>query len=105
MNRNNQVLWDGLGKLGYQRGLIRRNVHGCANLGYCGMGCPLDAKQSTLVTVIPDAVEKGLTVFANTQAVSLQTSGRKVTGVLAQVRNPQNDRPSGRTLKVNAKEQ
>ncbi|HEX9508741.1 MAG TPA: GMC family oxidoreductase N-terminal domain-containing protein, partial [Myxococcales bacterium] len=62
MNRNNRVLWEGLGKLGYSRGLIRRNVHNCANLGYCGMGCPIDAKQSMLVTLIPDAVEKGLTV-------------------------------------------
>ena len=32
---------------------IRRNVKGCWNLGYCGMGCPINAKQSMLVTTIP----------------------------------------------------
>ncbi len=29
INRNNQILWDGLGKLGYHRGQIRRNVNNC----------------------------------------------------------------------------
>src|SRR5688572_31040597 len=33
-NANNKALWDGLGALGYERALIRRNVHQCANLGY-----------------------------------------------------------------------
>jgi len=54
INRNNRILWEGLGKLGYERGLIKRNVNGCANLGYCGLGCPIDAKQSMGVTVLPD---------------------------------------------------
>jgi choline dehydrogenase-like flavoprotein len=33
INRNNRVLWDGAGKLGYERSLLKRNVHHCANLG------------------------------------------------------------------------
>ena len=36
-----------------RRAAIRRNVKGCWNLGYCGMGCPTNAKQSMLVTTIP----------------------------------------------------
>jgi choline dehydrogenase-like flavoprotein len=103
MNRNNQVLWDGLGKLGYARGLIKRNVHNCANIGYCGMGCPIDAKQSMGVTLIPDAVEKGLTVFANTSARTLQLDGRKATAVQCEVFDPRRDAPSGRKLTVRAK--
>lgn len=99
-NRNNRLLWDGLGKLGYQRGLIPRNVHNCANLGVCGLGCPLDAKQSTLVTVIPDAVEKGLTVYANASVRRLETQGRKVTAVHAEVLDPSSDAPTGRKLVV-----
>ena len=78
MNPNNRVLWDGCGKLGYSRGLIRRNVNNCANLGYCGLGCPLDAKQSMLVTLIPDAVEKGLTVYANASVRRLLVGSRRV---------------------------
>jgi choline dehydrogenase-like flavoprotein len=34
-------------------GVIPRNVRGCWNLGYCGMGCPVNAKQSMLVTPFP----------------------------------------------------
>jgi choline dehydrogenase-like flavoprotein len=103
INRNNRVLWDGCGKLGYGRGLIRRNVHNCANLGYCGMGCPVDAKQSTLVTFIPDAVEKGLTLYANTSARTLELSGRRVVAVHAEVLDPKSDTPTGRHVTVRPK--
>jgi choline dehydrogenase-like flavoprotein len=48
-NANNDALKRGCEKLGIAFGYIRRNVKGCANLGYCGMGCPLNAKQSMLV--------------------------------------------------------
>ncbi len=103
MNKNNQALWNGLGKLNYERGLIRRNVNGCANLGYCGMGCPIDAKQSMLVTVIPDAVEKGLTLYANASVRRLEVIGRKVTAVHAEILDPKTQAPKGPKLKVNAK--
>ncbi len=103
INRNNQVLWDGLGKLGYSRGLIKRNVNNCANIGYCGVGCPIDAKQSMGVTLIPDAVEKGLTVYANASARRLETQGRRITAVHAEIQDPGSDTPSGRKLTVRAK--
>ena len=88
INENNRVLWDGLGKLGYERGLIKRNVNNCHNLGYCGMGCPVDAKQSMLVTTIPDAVERGLTLYANTSARFLEWNGRTIDTVHAEVLKP-----------------
>ena len=103
VNRNNRVLWDGLGKLSYNRGLIRRNVNGCANLGYCGMGCPIDAKQSMLVTVIPDAVEKGLTLYSNASVRRLEVSGRRISAVHAELLDPKTQHPKGPKLKVNAK--
>ncbi len=103
MNDNNRVLWDGCGKLGYARGLVRRNVNNCANLGYCGLGCPLDAKMSMLVTLIPDAVEKGLTVQANASARRLLVGNRRVGGVEAQLLDPESDKPTGVTLTVMAK--
>ncbi len=103
MNANNKVLWEGLGKLGYQRGLIRRNVNNCHNLGYCGLGCPVDAKQSMLVTTIPDAVEAGLTVYANVSARTLEWSGRTVTKVRCDVLDPATNMPTGRTVTVTPK--
>ncbi len=103
MNENNKALWDGLGALGYERGLIRRNVHGCANLGYCGMGCPIDAKQSMAVTVLPDAVEKGLQLYANTSARTLTWTGRRITHVNAEVLDPTTNKPTGRVVTVRPK--
>ena len=58
-NANNDVIRKGCEKLGYAWHVIPRNVRGCWNLGYCGMGCPTNAKQSMLVTTIPATLEKG----------------------------------------------
>ena len=68
VNRNNRKLWDGATKLGWQPELIRRNVKGCARLGYCGMGCPLDAKQSALITYVPDAMAAGADLYTDCRA-------------------------------------
>lgn len=103
INRNNRVLWDGLGKLGYERGLIKRNVNNCANIGYCGMGCPIDAKQSMLVTYIPDAVEKGLRVIANASARRVETNGTRAVAVHAEIYDPDKDNPTGRFFEVRAR--
>jgi choline dehydrogenase-like flavoprotein len=103
MNENNRVLWEGCEKLGYEKAMLRRNVHGCLNLGYCGMGCPVDAKQSMLVTTLPDAVEKGLLLYANTSARRLTWAGRKVEAVLAEVLHPATNRPTGIGVTVKPK--
>jgi hypothetical protein len=39
-NENNDLLRRGGAKLGIATAAIRRNVSGCLNIGYCGMGCP-----------------------------------------------------------------
>ena len=103
INTNNKVLWDGLGKLGYERSLIRRNVNNCLNLGYCGMGCPVDAKQSMLATILPDAVEKGLDLYANTSARTLELSGRRITAVHAEVIDGAKNRTTGVKITVKPK--
>jgi choline dehydrogenase-like flavoprotein len=103
MNSNNRVLWDGCGKLGYSRGLIRRNVHNCANLGFCGLGCPVDAKMAMNVTLIPDAVEKGMTVQANASVRRLLVGPRRVDGVEALLLDPETEKPTGVTLTVRSK--
>lgn len=58
-NANNEVLGRGAGQLGLSWKTIRRNVRGCWDLGYCGMGCPTNAKQSMLLTTIPAALGRG----------------------------------------------
>ena len=96
MNRNNRVLWDGCGKLGYERGLIRRNVNDCANLGYCGLGCPIDAKQSMLVTLHPRRGGEGADRATPTpRCAGCESDGRRVAAVQARGARP-GDRPAHR---------
>jgi choline dehydrogenase-like flavoprotein len=82
-NANNEALRRGCQQLGWQYTVIERNVHGCANLGYCGMGCPLNAKQSMLVTTIPAALQAGATLISKVSARQLLWQGDKVTALLA----------------------
>jgi choline dehydrogenase-like flavoprotein len=77
-NENNDVLRRGCMKLGYSHGAIARNVKGCANLGYCGMGCPLNAKQSMLVTTIPAALSRGARLLQRARVTRLLIEGDRV---------------------------
>lgn len=81
INENNSVLKEGCEKLNIPWKAIPRNVKGCWNLGYCGMGCPTNAKQSMLVTTIPDALEHGATLLYQARVERLIINNGKVTGV------------------------
>jgi choline dehydrogenase-like flavoprotein len=98
VNRNNRKLWDGAAHLGWKPELIRRNVKGCARLGYCGMGCPLDAKQSALITYVPDAVAAGADVYTDCRARLIETDRGRARAVVADVLDRQADRPRGRLV-------
>jgi choline dehydrogenase-like flavoprotein len=80
-NQNNKVLVAGAEKLGIPVGAIKRNVKGCWNLGYCGMGCPTNAKQSMLVTTIPAALNRGATLYTRLRAERLRFAGSRVSAL------------------------
>ncbi|MCK9382297.1 MAG: GMC family oxidoreductase [Sulfuritalea sp.] len=80
-NANNELLRTGASRLGIATQVIRRNVNGCWNLGYCGTGCPTNAKQSMLVTTLPAALELGATIYYGLRAERLTLAGDKVTGL------------------------
>jgi choline dehydrogenase-like flavoprotein len=102
VNANNRVIWDGAQRLGWDAHLLHRNVSRCAHTGYCGVGCPIDAKQSMLVTMIPDAVCKGAEVYANASVERIEVDGRRVRRVVARVLDPRTEQPKGATLTVEA---
>ncbi len=102
-NPNNDVLRSGCEKLGLHWKVIPRNVRGCWNLGYCGMGCPTNAKQSMLVTTIPATLEKGGELLYLARAHRLLIDGDKVTGIECQGMNERCVAPTGRTITVKAR--
>ena len=77
-NETNDLLRRGCEKLGIASGAIQRNVKGCWNLGYCGMGCPTNAKQSMLVTTLPAALDKGATLVHRARVTTLELRGDRV---------------------------
>ena len=82
-NENNEILRRGCEKLGIASASIRRNVKGCWNLGYCGMGCPTNAKQSMLVTTIPDALDRGMTLIHSARVEKLSSRYGQITSLVA----------------------
>jgi choline dehydrogenase-like flavoprotein len=101
-NENNDLLRRGGMKLGIPVPAIQRNVRGCLNLGYCGMGCPANAKQSMLVTTIPAALELGATLLTRARANRLRIAGRRVEAIEVQALDADGLRPSGRRLEIRA---
>ncbi len=77
-NENNDILRRGCAKLGFASGAMARNVKGCWNLGYCGMGCPTNAKQSMLVTTIPAALDRGATLLYRARVMRLVIERERV---------------------------
>ncbi|MBI3786440.1 MAG: GMC family oxidoreductase [Deltaproteobacteria bacterium] len=101
-NLNNELLARGAAKLGWRHGVIKRNVRGCANLGYCGVGCPIGAKQSMDVTAIPDALDHGAALVTRVRAERLQLSGDRITAVEGLALDARGVRPTGRRVSLRA---
>ena len=102
-NENNDILRRGAGKLGIATGLIRRNVNGCWNLGYCGMGCPTNAKQSMLVTTIPAALEQGALLVTRARAERFVLAGERADELLCRALDAAGVHPTGRLLRLRAR--
>lgn len=76
-NPNNSAIENGAKQLGIHTGRIDRNVKGCLNLGYCGLGCPVDAKQSGMAVTIPIALKNGCKVFHHMRIDRIEFSNGK----------------------------
>ncbi len=101
-NENNDILRRGAQRLGWSSASIARNVNGCLNLGYCGVGCPVNAKQSMLVTTIPSSLDAGATLYARARAARLVVQGERAVALEIDWLDATGTRPSGRRTTVGA---
>jgi hypothetical protein len=101
-NNNNAMLQRGAEQLGYPWATIHRNVRGCLNLGYCGLGCPVDAKQSMLVTTIPGALDNKAKLVHRARVVRILREGDVVKGVEAEALTPDVRGTTGQKIRVRA---
>jgi choline dehydrogenase-like flavoprotein len=92
--------------LGLGVGSIRRNVRGCWNLGYCGMGCATNAKQSMLVTTIPAALKHGaqLITRVRVQGLRLNAAETRVEAVQCQALAADGIHLNGRSVEIVAQQ-
>ena len=102
-NENNDALRRGARALGIPVATIRRNVKGCWNIGYCGLGCPTNAKQSMLVTAIPEALSNGATLLTRTRAWKFDHSGGHVSALNCVGLDARGTDPSPRRIVVRAR--
>ena len=92
VNPSNDVLRRGSEALGYSLGVdydvIPRNALGCANrCDFCFFGCIYNAKQSALVTYLPDAYRAGARFLFDTKADHVVIESGEARGVEATFRS------------------
>ena len=101
-NANNEALARGAGRIGIATGSIRRNVNGCANLGYCGVGCPINAKRSMLVTTVPAALDRGATLITRVRAIEFAYRRDRVSALRCAAMDTQGVHTTARRITVRA---
>ena len=102
-NPNNRAIYDGCRKLGWQVDTTSRNVRQCLRTGYCGMGCPVDAKQTATLTYVADAVAAGTEVYANCRVEKIEWQGKRANAVVGAFLAPGTQQATGRTARVEAR--
>ena len=86
VSKREEMLERGLKKLGWHVDAMPRNVIGCDQgkvCGYCGYGCAIGAKQSTVKTWLEDAQDCGAKIVVETRAETIRTERGVATGVEA----------------------
>jgi long-chain-alcohol oxidase len=79
----------GLRRLGWHVAPLPRNVRGCAQdpgCGWCGFGCRLGAKQSTMVTFLEDAASHGARIVVGADVRRVLVDEGWAVGVEASIR-------------------
>lgn len=103
-NENNAILARGARALGIAAQVIPRNVRGCWNIGYCGMGCPTGAKQSMLVTTIPAALAQGATLISRLRVEQLILDTKhRVHGLKARAMQANGVHPGQAHVRIHAR--
>jgi choline dehydrogenase-like flavoprotein len=80
-NHDSHLLIRAADELGWKWTNARRAVVGCRNTNQCATGCPTGAKQSMLLTYLPDAEQQGAQIVPGTRVHRLGHDGRSIATV------------------------
>jgi long-chain-alcohol oxidase len=84
--RRDALMEEGLKALGWHVDMMPRAVRGCTQdeqCGYCGFGCRVGGKQSTMRTYLEDAADKGARIVVNADVQKVIICDGRAEGVLA----------------------
>jgi choline dehydrogenase-like flavoprotein len=102
-NASNLALQRGAQRLKWKHEIAHRNVHNCRSLGYCGTGCPVDAKQSMLITTIPAALQKGAVLLTRCRADRLVWKDDRISMLECSALDSKGSDPTGVRIRIRAK--
>ncbi len=102
LNRNNRLLRDGAAKLGLAGEVMQHNRVGCAGLGTCLIGCPVDAKRNARLVAIPQAIEAGARVLVRGRVAKIGDANAELKTVSVERLDEGGHHPIGE-LEIRAK--
>lgn len=74
INRNNQILRAGAAALNWRGEIMLHNRVGCAGVGVCLIGCPVNAKRNPRFVAIPNAIDAGARFFTRARVVRIESA-------------------------------
>jgi len=103
LNANNKTLYDGCKAMGWAADTLRRNVHACLQTGMCSLGCPVNAKRSMLVTMIPDAIDAGARLVFRARGDRLESEAGEIKRLRGTLLDASGNAETGKSFTVRAK--
>lgn len=86
--RRDEILEEGLKAKGWHVDMLPRAVRGCTQdeaCGYCGFGCRVGAKQSTMRTYLEDAAANGARIVTRADVRRINIVDGRARGIVARV--------------------
>lgn len=96
LSNNGKILLKGARALNLHKHILKRNVMGCAKLGYCSMGCPTNAKLGMVQTFLADAIVDGANLIEGCHVDRIVHTGRTMNHIEATLRS----KTSGETTRI-----
>ncbi|MFN7951062.1 MAG: GMC family oxidoreductase N-terminal domain-containing protein [bacterium] len=81
LNANNRLLRDGARALGWRGEVMLNNRVGCAGLGTCLIGCPVNAKRNPRFVAIPQAIAAGASFWTRARALRIDGAASELKTV------------------------
>ncbi len=88
LNKANMMLRKGTEALGYRGEAMMHNRVGCAGLGTCLIGCPLDAKRNPRFVAIPASLKGGAAYYTRARAVGISQAGQEIKEISVSTLDP-----------------